>query len=256
MRRRRARLLFLLCITIFIFVFLGLPYIEQYIIEKTFLLQYNHEQEARVGEKITYDVMLGKIRLGYARYHHLKKTELNGKPVNLISFETRIVRFHDQETIYSDLETSLPLLVERKVSRLIKPEQITEVYDQKNFILTITKKRWTQKQTVIKKDGPIHNAILLPHFVRNKVELDIGWMLDINLPTREYKIKLVSREDIEVPAGKFKAYYFESEPKQIKIWISADEHKIPLRIEGTGVLGYRLVMKEYSLPEKLEIGNR
>ncbi|MBI4846458.1 MAG: DUF3108 domain-containing protein [Candidatus Omnitrophica bacterium] len=205
-------------------------------------------EDKRVGEKITYDVILGKVRLGKAVYHHLKKTQLNEDTVNLISFETRVAQFHDQETIYCDVKTFLPLMVERKVSQILKPEKIQEVYDQKNFVLTITKKRFTTEEIIIKKDAPIHNSILLPFFVRNNFALNIGWSFEANLPQQKYKIMLKSIETVDVPAGKFEAYYFESEPNRIKIWISTDTNRVPLKLEGTGGLGYKLLMKEYERP--------
>lgn len=202
----------------------------------------------RIGEKISYDLMLGKVRLGDAKYHHLKKTVLNGRNVHVITFQTKAVRFRDRETIYYDTETFLPVIIERKVSQFLKPEEIKEVYDQSNFKLTITKKRFFTEEIVIQKDAPIHNSILLPFFVRNMQKLKKGWSFKANLPQREYRITLVGIESVKVPAGTFEAYYFESKPKQIKIWISTDERRIPLRLEGTSGIGYKLLMREYSLP--------
>jgi hypothetical protein len=49
---------------------------------------------------------------------------------------------------------------------------------------------------------------------------------------------------VEVPAGTFKAYHFESTPKQIDIWISQDERKIPLKMQGMGAIGYSLVLND------------
>jgi len=204
----------------------------------------------RIGETIGYDVLLGRIRLGTARYRYLSKTKLEDETVHRIAFETKVVRFHDRETIYYDAKTFLPLVVERKVSQFLKPEKIREVYDQENFKLTIIKKRFMTEEIVIKKNAPIHNSILLPFFVRDLPGLDIGWSFKVNLPQRHYTINLVAIETVEVPAGNFEAFYFESVPRQIKIWISSDERRIPLKLEGTGGMGYKLLMREYSIPKQ------
>lgn len=204
----------------------------------------------KIGEKFNYCVRFGRIQLGASTAEYLKQMELGGKLVDVFTFETKLIRFYDQETIYSDPETFLPVLVERKVSRLLKPEKIREVYDQKNFTLIITKKRWTKEEIVIKKEGPIHNAILLPHLVRKRSDLKIGWSMGINLPQGEFRINLISEEEIKVPAGKFKAYYFTSTPERIKFWISMDENKIPLKIQGIGNLDYRLELTSYDFPQK------
>ena len=256
--KKRTRLLALLLAALFIFIFMTTPELQQRIIGRPLLpgkegkVKVKEEKKAfeRVGEEITYDVLLGRMRLGSSKYKHLRRMKMEGRDVNQISFETDIIRFHDLETIYCDAKTFLPVLIERKVSRMLKPERIEEKYDQKNFVLTITKKRFTTERLSIKKDKSIHNSILLPYYVRSMAELKIGWSFEANLPQTSYLIKLVSLEEIEVPAGKFKAYHFESDPPKIQIWISADEDRIPLRIEGTGVFGYKLLMREYSFEKK------
>ena len=69
--------------------------------------------------------------------------------------------------------------------------------------------------------------------------------MNVTLPTQEFKITLVSIEDVEVPAGTFKAFYFESEPKRFAIWISADDRRIPVKIRGSGGVNYTMAMRSY-----------
>lgn len=201
----------------------------------------------RIGEKITYYVQLGKLNLGKAVFEHLPNTKLGARNVNLMTFETRLARFTDLERIYSDPETFLPLRVERYVSTWPFPEKIIEDYDQEKFILTIKKlKNNKQEEIVIKRDNVINNAILLPFYVRDIAKLDLGYNLMAQLPTQEFIIELVAREEIRVPAGRFMTYRFESRPKKFEIWISADERRVPVKINGTSGLGYTLSLQEYS----------
>ncbi|OGX23387.1 MAG: hypothetical protein A3J51_03175 [Omnitrophica WOR_2 bacterium RIFCSPHIGHO2_02_FULL_45_21] len=202
----------------------------------------------RIGEKIVYGVILKKISLGRAVFTHLPHTQINGKKVSLMTFETKLIRFSDLETIYSDTNSFLPLKVERDISSWPIHEKITEHYDQENFILTIRKDKGREKrQVVIRKNSPIHNAIMLPFYVRRQDKLNLGWSMIANLPSQQFEINLVSIEELKVPAGTFKAYRFKSNPDRFEIWLSADERKIPLKIKGAGTLGYTLVMKEYSM---------
>ena len=202
----------------------------------------------RVGEKIVYAVTMGKVSLGQAVFTHLAPAQLNGKKVSLMTFETKLVRFRDLETVYSDSDSFLPLRVERRISSWPILEKITEDYDQEKFILTIRKnKGGKDAEFIVRKNSPIHNAIILPFYVRKMDNLGPGWQMTVNLPTRQFQIKLISIEEIKIPAGTFKAYRFESNPKRFEIWLSADERKIPLKIKGTGAFGYTLIMKEYSL---------
>lgn len=201
-----------------------------------------------VGERLLYDVKLGKITLGKAEFSHAARVELNGKALHLMIFETKLPRFTDTEKIYTDPETLLPIRIERNILNLFSREKITEVYDHEQFTVTINKRVGSQKreETVIKRDSPIQNAILLPQYVRHQPELKIGDVFTANLPNRRYEIKLVSIEEIKVPAGTFKAYHFESKPKQIEIWISADERKIPIKIQSNATFGYMLVLREHN----------
>lgn len=200
----------------------------------------------RVGERIVYNVKLGKVSLGKAVFNHLPRAELNGKQVSFMNFETKLPHFSDLEKIYSDPDTRLPLKVERSISNWPFSEKISEYYDQKKFILTIVKDG-KNNQTVIEKDAPIHNAVILPFYVRDTAHFDPGWSMLINLPNQKFQIKLAGTENIILDGQDFKAYRFESDPKRFEIWVSADERRIPLKIKGSGSLGYILIMKEYSL---------
>lgn len=200
----------------------------------------------RVGEKIIYDVMLGKVKMGSAVFHYQAKSELNQKAVNFITFETRLLRFKDNEKIYSDPETALPLRVEREILSWPKYEKITETYDQDKFTLRIVKTESGKDQELnFKEDSAIHNAILLPYAVRQFPGLEVGWNFQANLPTQRFLIELASIEEVKVIAGTFKSYHFKSTPERFEIWISADEHKIPLKIKGMSGIGYTLVMRQY-----------
>lgn len=205
-------------------------------------------QPNRIGEKIIYDVKLGTLYLGQSQFIRFANVNLNDKVLNAMLFETKLSRFKDTEKIYSDPKTLLPIRVERDIINWFTREKITEEYDQEKFTVTITKFKGTgQEKTVIKKDSPIHNAILLPYSVRDIPNLSIGQTFAANLPTRKLEIKLVSIEKIKVPAGTFEAYHFTSIPKQIDIWVTVDERRIPIKIQGSGIFGYTMVMKKHSL---------
>jgi len=199
------------------------------------------------GETITYDIKMGGVNLGKAVFQHMASAEINGKLLSKASFETNLARFKDTEIIYSDPKTFLPVKIDRDIVNWFSREKITEDYDQENFKVTITKYNGSkQNKLVIQKDSVIQNAILLPHSVRRVGKLDPGYIFSVNLPNRKLQMKLVSLEDIKTGGGTFKAYHFESLPRQIEIWISADENRIPIKMQGVGAFGYLLVLKEYA----------
>ena len=206
------------------------------------------ERRQRLGEKITYGVILGKMRLGEAKFEDMGPTELNGRKVNLIIFKTNVVNFSDTENIYSDPDSYLPVRIERDISNFFGHEKITEDYDQKNHRVTITKNKGkNQEQVVIAGTGPLHNAILFPDYVREIPDLKIGMVFSVNLPGKApLKVKIVSIDKLRTPVGRFEAFHFESAPKQISVWISTDSRRIPIKIEGVGVFGYTLLLKNYN----------
>lgn len=199
----------------------------------------------RFGEKIEYDVLLGNIRIGEASFVNRAKVDMDNKKVNLVVFQTKLANFFDVETIYCDSETFLPLRIEREVLTWPKKEKIVEEYDQEAFSLVVTKLGSRQnKKMNFKKDSPIHNAVILPYYVRQAQELSPGWKMKVNLPTNIFEVMLLGLEELRLSSQTIKAYHFQSDPKKFEFWVSADEKRIPLKIKGTQ--GYILQMKRYS----------
>ncbi len=86
----------------------------------------------------------------------------------------------------------------------------------------------------------------MPFYVRRVPNLRIGWSFQANFGNQEFKVDLVGTENVETPAGFFKAYRFESIPAKFSIWITTDKRRIPIKIKDTGMFGYTLIMKEYT----------
>jgi hypothetical protein len=207
------------------------------------------KEKSRIGEVLTYDVFMGKMKLGSSVYRWLENNLLNGIAVNVIEVETNLVRFKDKETIYSDPQSRLPVKVTRDILNFLLRERIVEEYDQNQFTVTITKKSLgPASRVVLKKDKPIQNALLLPHYVRDLPAIEAGLTVMAHLPTRSLEIKYVSIDEIVVPAGTFKAYHFSSEPRQVDIWISVDDDRIPLKVQGLGMFNYTMMLRKYEPP--------
>ncbi|OGX18144.1 MAG: hypothetical protein A3K83_00745 [Omnitrophica WOR_2 bacterium RBG_13_44_8b] len=193
------------------------------------------------GENILYLISpFGKVE-----YNDFGIVDLKGIKVNLITFRAKVFFFEDTEKIYSDPKNLLPYKVERNISGLGGKEYITEEYDQKNFTVVITKFK-TSKQVseqIIKTNGPIQNVILLPLYLRRRPDLEIGWHFTARIVPDEFKLELVSIDEIKVPAGKFQAYHFKSIPDKFEVWLNKDTPRVPLKIKGKG---FSLLMKKHS----------
>lgn len=193
------------------------------------------------GESISYEIR----PIGVAEYNDLGKVGLRGRELNLVTFRTQVLGFDDREKIYSDPKTYLPIRVERDISMWAAKEYLTEDYKPQDSTLII-KKFKNHKQVneySYKENSPIHNAIILPFYLRRIAELKLGWSMDIRLPDK-FTVKLVAIEKVKVPAGKFTAFHFTSIPNKFEIWITNDALRIPIKIKGAGGLGYTLMMKK------------
>ena len=199
------------------------------------------------GETIVYDVKMGAVKIGTSTFRHEQRAPYNGIDAQQIIFKTNVVQINDTETIWAGSEDFMPMHIEREVRMWPKYERITESYDQGNHTLDITKTAGGDRETTrIVRQGPIHNAILLPYQVRRIPDLVPGWTMKVTLPTQEFEITLKSLEEVTVPAGTFNAFYFASEPKRFEIWISADDLRIPVKIKGSSGLNYTMSMRSYS----------
>jgi len=196
------------------------------------------------GESILYLIS----PIGRSEYNDLGVVDLNGMKVNLVTFRTKVLLVEDTEKIYSEPESLLPYKIERTISKLWGKEYITEEYDQKNFTVVIRKFKGKKlvKEQIIKANGPIQNAILLPFYLRRRPDLEIGWEFTARVPN-EFKLQLVSIDEIIVPAGTFQAYHIKSIPDKFEIWISKNNPRVPVKIQGKGIFDYALLMKEYRL---------
>ena len=194
------------------------------------------------GEKVVYAI----DPLGRAEYRDLGQVMVNGRKLNLVTFRTQVMGFDDTEKIYTDPGTLLPVRVERYITKWFGSEYLVEDYDQKKFVLTITKfiNKKQVKGYLFKPDGPISNAVFLPFYLRTIPQIGPGWSLEVRFPDK-FKVELVAIEEIQVPAGKFMAYHFTSTPHKFDIWISKDNLRVPLKIKGAQGLGYTLSMKEH-----------
>lgn len=197
------------------------------------------------GERLTYEVRYNKLKAGESILTFHGEEDLDNKKVYHISFSTKLAAIEDIEELYGDKESFLPQEVQRVVKRFGGfNTSIKEKYDQENFRVDIKgKNRLISREFSIKKSSPIHNAILLAYYYRTKKDFSKSERFKVNLPTAEFELVFKGKELVETPLGKYTAYIFTSNPEKFNLWLSADERRIPLKIQNLGALGYSLVIK-------------
>ncbi len=199
-----------------------------------------------VGETITYDIKK-LLTVGEATLTFKGEAQINKQDALLIIFTAKALNFFDEEKIYLDPKTFLPIVVERNLNLWGKKEVITEEYDHQKGSIKITKKSGGKTtETVMKRPGPIDNIYGFIYRYRVSGQNKKGERFKIHLPTRDVEFQLVGEEKIKVAKQEFTAYYMESVPKKNMVWFEKASGKIPLKIDGAvNLAAASLVMKEY-----------
>ncbi len=201
------------------------------------------------GETIIYNVNLFGIKIGESHLLFSGKTTLGNLPVELIILSTNVINLQDEEKIYVDSQTFLPLRVERKVVFFGKKMDIIEEHDQKNNLFTLTKtESGKTTKEIVKSDKPMQNIISLIFLFRKSKIFEIGEEIPVALPLVNLKMKVTSLVDFNTANNKYKAYLFESVPSKYRIWIDEGKYKIPLRLDGAAGFGNTAMVMTKFIP--------
>lgn len=200
------------------------------------------------GETIQYLIKPA----GKSEYKNMGTVDLNGMKVNLITLKSKILFIEVREKIFYDSESLLPYRTERTTSGLWVKEYRTEEYDQNKFtvLIRIFKGAKLAKEKIVKARGPIQNVNLLLFYLRKQTDFKIGWHF-IATVLEEFKLskvdlKLLSIDEITIPAGRFQAYHFKSVPDKFEIWMNKNTPQVALKIKLKNVINYFISMKKYS----------
>lgn len=185
-----------------------------------------------VGEKITYDIKK-LVKAGEATLEFKGPTRYNGTDTVLIVFTARAPKFYDEEKIYLNPETFLPMFVERDLNIFGSIEKITETYNQTKGEITIAKTVGEKTETqTIAKDGPIENIYGFMFRHRENGDFTVGETSNIQLPTKNVELVLKEKTNIKAGQKKYEASLIESTDREYRMWFDESEKRIPLRIDG------------------------
>ena len=177
------------------------------------------------AETIHYAILQMGLKAGEATLSNAGPAEYRGQHTFLIVFKAQAINFWDEEKIYTDPLDFYPLFVERDLNIFGNKEKILEVYERaKNEIRVVKTSGGKETEQVLKKTGAVDNIYGFILRYRKRGSFKIGDVLDIKLPTKDLKIKLVKRID--------NSFFMQSRPAKYKIWFDSTSQKWPLRISG------------------------
>lgn len=202
-------------------------------------------QPFQTGEKITYDIKKIGVSAGKATVELKGETALNDQKLLLIIFTAKGPKFLDEEKIYVEPETFLPIRVERNLNIFGNTEQITEDYDAKKGLVKITKIAGGKTtEQVIEKAGRMENIYGFLYRYRQTGNFKIGNAVKLNLPTKNLTLKIIKQYNISIARKTYSSFFMQSDPKRYNIWFDSGSQKLPLRIDGALGMGKTSMMLE------------
>jgi hypothetical protein len=215
-------------------------------------------QEGRVipfqkGETINYVIKKFGVNAGKASLTFQGQQEKDGKKSLLVVFRAEAFNFFDEEKIYVDPKTFLPICVERDLNIFGKKEQIKEIYDQAAGLVTVLKEvKGKKSEQKIKKDGAIENIYGFIYRYRLMGNFTAGATLTMNLPTQQVSFTLKKEDSLVVAGQEYRSFLLESRPNKYRVWFGKGVGNIPLRIDGAmGLSSMSMIMENYQPTEPL-----
>ena len=214
------------------------------------------------GEKLEFEINYGFINAGLAtleidantsningRECYLAKVYVNSSP----SFDF-IYKFNEQYKTFLDKEGIFPWLTEQDKTEGKDYRYSKTEFDQENQKVIITEKNASgeEKKKEVKIDLYTLDDISAFYYTRT---MDISGKQPgevIMLPylakdeLKEMKIKILGRENVEVPAGEFRCVMVQpmlkesalaSKVDDITVWLTDDENKIPVKVQMKIIIG-------------------
>lgn len=199
------------------------------------------------GETIHYDIKKLGLKVGAASLAFKGGVRLGAGEAVLIIFTANAPKFYDEEKIYLDPDTFLPLRIERDLDIFGQKENIIEYYSKTaNTVRIVKKAKGKTTQRIIQRSGRLDNIYGFIYRYRYLGSFEVGEKLQIYLPTRDVVFELIATQDLDLVNKTFKTYYMESNPKKYRVWFDQGSQKIPLRIDGAVGFGKTaMVMRSY-----------
>lgn len=189
----------------------------------------------RQGERIKFGVYSAGIKTGSGELVYYGCEDYSGYgAVQHIAFKVTTFSVRDEDIIFGTPDFRFPVRVERKIRLFGKDEQIFEDYAPNHRSVTLKKSVQGKgvPDQIINSDADLGNVLLLLYNLRNDRELREGKIYKIILPTQKFDLFVKDKRRIKTPMGVFEAFYLVSHPAKYRIWLSVQEDRLPLRIQG------------------------
>lgn len=186
------------------------------------------------GERIELGIYSYGVKVGSGSLEYAGESIIDNQKFQRVIFNASSFSINDTEDILGTEDFAFPVEVKREVSRLGKKEIIREKYsaDRKTVRIFKTIGKKTEQPKVISNEEGLNNILLFIYRLRNDGDLRIGKTYKVVLPTASLDLEVKKKAVIKVPLGKIEVYCVESNPSKYRIWLTCDEKRLPVKIQG------------------------
>jgi len=210
------------------------------------------------GEELKYGVYYAFVKAGTAYIKNRGLSTLNGRKAYLIQttafsapvidsvFKVRDINYSwiDAENFYS-----LGYTQSLREGNYVRDEWITFDPANKRYYGEVQKKKGPRTITG-EMDIPVLDILSALYFVRAQ-DLQVGKDIVFDIINREEQypliVKVLKKETVKISAGKFRCVVVEpqfrgegifvSKGKSLKVWLTDDEYKMPIKMESEVFIG-------------------
>ncbi len=216
----------------------------------------------KIGEKLTFKIKYGFVTAGISVMQIKDERIVSGRKVNHVIFEVNsvpsfdwIYKVRDRYETFIDKEGLFPWRFEQHIREGGYKRDYSAYFDQRN------NKAYTS-EGIFDVPKYVNDIISAFYLARIFDYSDLKINDEIHLKNfhkgKSYNLDLIyrGREEIDVPAGKFKCIIIEPKVKagglfksegSIYVWLSDDKLKVPIKVKSKIVVGsIDAVLSDYS----------
>lgn len=217
------------------------------------------ESSFQPGEWLKFRMHYGLLNASYATLH-VKSSTIKGRPVYHVVGEGKTTgwasiffKVDDTYESYFDKETGRPYKFVRKIDEGGYTKDVEINFDHKEDKAVLNDKKNNKKYNFELEDS-VQDLISVFYYLRNNYEpeeLVVGESVKLKVlfdddGISDFKLKYLGPEVLNTKFGKVKCHKFRpfvqsgrvfKEQESLSLWVSADNNKIPIRIQADLAVG-------------------
>lgn len=210
-------------------------------------------QPFRVGEVLEYDVRYLRVMKGSARLAVNERSAYQEQEVYRLTQDIEVGSFFKNHIVAQCRTTDLmPLRITSRMTRQGQEALGEQVYDPeaRKATFSLSEQGRTKSETFYRRH-PIQDLVTVLYYIRTQ-PLAEGAAYPISLWEGEYTLTVAARErlseDLFWAGDTGQCWVLTSTPSILKAWLTADEYRLPVRVDMKGKKATTLLLRAVTEP--------